>query len=100
MVGSSNGHRSRRRINPIRQQAARLRDRTARAALIVLTRRVEQQPDGSWLVQSEHDDSRFYRVSAGRCSCPDAFTHAPDGMCKHRLAARIVAHVRGGGLAA
>ncbi|MGI9146031.1 MAG: hypothetical protein ACR2IK_05700 [Chloroflexota bacterium] len=85
-----------RPLSPQRQQAAWLRDRTARAAVIVLTRSIEQQRDGSWLVQSQHDNSRFYRVSARGCSCADAFTKAPDGLCKHALAARIVARVKGG----
>jgi hypothetical protein len=77
-----------------RKQAQWLRDRTARAAVLVLTRHIEAQRDGSWLVQSQHDDQRFYRVSINGCACPDAW-RAPDGWCKHRLAVQIVAHVTG-----
>lgn len=96
----SRRRRSHRPISPQRKQAEWLRDRAARAAAIVLTRRVDRQPDGSWLVQSQHDDRHFYRVSDVGCSSPDSFTHAPDGLCKHALAVRIVAHVRGGEIAA
>jgi hypothetical protein len=87
-------HRGPRPLSPERKQAQWLRDRAARAAVIVLTRGISRQRDGSWLVQSQTNDQRFYRVDTSGCSCADAW-RAPDGWCKHRLAAALVARAQG-----
>lgn len=101
MVGRSNltasrpvcRHRGPRPLSPERKEALWLRDRAARATAIVLTRTVTRQPDGAWLVQSQRDDGRFYRVDLDSCSCADSWRHE---WCKHRIAVAIVNHIRGG----
>src|SRR5262245_38876604 len=46
-------------------------------------------PTGYVEVQSQSTDERTYTVN-GSCPCPDAAYRAPEGRCKHLLAAWLV----------
>lgn len=83
--------RPRRTPEQIRRDAA-LHERLGRAAAIVMTCTITANRDG-WLVQSQSDPQRYYRVDSAGCSCADAW-RAPSGMCKHRLACALYAHVQ------
>src|SRR5688500_11000807 len=59
------------------------------AVKIVLAGDCELLPDGKAKVGSQSDGATEYYVVNGHCDCPDAQHKAPDGWCKHRLAAAI-----------
>jgi hypothetical protein len=58
------------------------------AVKIVLAGDVELLPDGTTQVASQSNGTAIYHVRPGHCDCKD-FSKAPDGLCKHRLAAAI-----------
>jgi hypothetical protein len=89
-------------VDTIRELVARgaarhpeLRCRLEHAAFIALFRPTVPQLDGSWLVGSEREPDRNYRVHLGAepgasfCSCQDSQRH-PGDECKHSLAALMV----------
>jgi hypothetical protein len=71
-----------------------LAPRIERAVSIVLAGDVEPIAPGIYQVRSQSRPGRTYMVN-GTCECPDArgkdpFTCAPQGLCKHRLAVRLL----------
>jgi hypothetical protein len=62
--------------------------RIDRARELVLAGHVELCEDGTARVTSQTDGQTTYLLVNGTCSCED-FPHAPEGLCKHRAAARI-----------
>ena len=58
------------------------------AIKIVIAGDVEELADGTSKVASQSNDTITYHVVNGHCDCPDA-KRAPEGWCKHRLAAAI-----------
>ena len=72
-----------------------LRCKLEHAAFIALFRATTPQLDGSWLVGSEREPDRTYRVwlaaepGAPFCSCQDSQRH-PGDECKHSLAALMI----------
>src|SRR6266705_1087294 len=62
--------------------------RVEKAAAIVLAGDVELFPDGKAKVVSQSNGATEYFVVNGTCDCPD-FPTAPQGFCKHRIAAGI-----------
>ena len=69
-----------------------LAGRMERAAMLVVLRRVEPEPDGTWLVESERERGLFYTVRSdpdAPCTCPDV-ARAPQGRCKHVLAVALL----------
>jgi hypothetical protein len=66
--------------------------RLARAVAIVRSGAVTLLPSGYVEVQSQSTDELTYTVN-GSCPCPDAQHRAPNGHCKHLLAAWLVRRV-------
>jgi hypothetical protein len=66
--------------------------RLARAVAIVRSGAVTLLPTGDVEVQSQTTDELTYTVN-GSCPCPDATHRAPNGHCKHLLAAWLVRRV-------
>src|SRR5256885_11927687 len=60
--------------------------RVEKAMVIVLNGDVELLPDGKARVASQSNGSTQYFVVNGTCECKD-FPKAPQGWCKHRIAA-------------
>lgn len=65
--------------------------RIDRAVFILIMRRVERDGD-AWLVESDTEVGKSYRVVGTTCECPDHLYRAPDGLCKHRLAVMLQVH--------
>jgi len=69
--------------------------RLDKAAQIVITRTVVNVGTELYRVESESEPGRFYYVyldveeRASRCQCPDVLHRAPEGRCKHWLAAHL-----------
>jgi hypothetical protein len=65
------------------------------AVKLVLAQDVTPQDDGSILVGSSTDPLKIYRLVGATCECQD-FTRgqAPDGWCRHRIAAGIAKRVQ------
>ena len=61
--------------------------RLERAVALALEGHVDLHAGGVAMVVSQHEPTTRYTVN-GQCNCPDAST-APQGWCKHRLAAQI-----------
>jgi len=60
------------------------------AVKLVLQGDVEPQADGTITVGSTTDATRYYRLSGQACTCTDFVQgKAPEGWCKHRIAAGI-----------
>jgi hypothetical protein len=66
--------------------------RLARAVAMVRSGAVTLLPTGYVEVQSQSRDELTYTVN-GSCPCPDAQHRAPNGHCKHLLAAWLVRRV-------
>src|SRR5919197_5311963 len=66
--------------------------RLARAVAIVRSGAVSLLPSGDVEVQSQSSDELTYTVN-GSCPFPDAQHRAPEGHCKHLLAAWLVRRV-------
>jgi hypothetical protein len=62
--------------------------RIEKAVQLVLAGDVEQLPDSTARVTSQSNGTTQYYIVNGTCECPDA-PRAPEGFCKHRLAAGI-----------
>jgi hypothetical protein len=58
------------------------------AVKLVLAGDVEPLPDGTAKVASQSNGATAYHIVNGTCQCKDA-PKAPQGLCKHRLAAAI-----------
>jgi len=65
-----------------------LTSRIKKAEELVLNNDVELLPDGKAKVTRQTNGTTEYFVVNGTCTCPD-FTRAPQGFCKHRIAAGI-----------
>jgi len=63
--------------------------RLAKAVALARSGAVTLLPSGYVEVQSQSTDDRTYTVN-GSCPCPDAAYQAPEGRCKHLLAAWLV----------
>src|SRR5215510_10783848 len=63
------------------------------AVRLVLAHDVEPQADGAILVGSSSDPLKQYRLEGHTCDCAD-YPRAPEGWCKHRIAAGIDKRVR------
>jgi hypothetical protein len=63
--------------------------RVEKAVQIVLAGDVELLPDGKAKVASQSNGATQYFVVNGHCPCQDAQHRAPEGRCKHLLAAWI-----------
>ena len=72
-----------------------LSTRLDKAATMVITRTVACIGTDLYKVESEAEAGRFYYVAldaterASRCQCPDVLSRAPEGRCKHWLAAQL-----------
>lgn len=60
---------------------------------------VKEYLTGKWAVERLstsllEDNSMVYHVDKQRCSCPD-FEQAPAGLCKHRLAIKLICLMEG-----
>lgn len=72
-----------------------LRGKLEHAAFIALFRPTVPQLDGTWLIGSEHELERTYRVhldaaaDEAYCTCQDSTRHVGEE-CKHSLAALMV----------
>jgi hypothetical protein len=79
-------------VNAGKARHPELTSRIERALVVLLFRELERLPGGAWLIAGERADSA-YTVAAGGtdCTCPDAAHRAPYGLCKHRLAVRLLA---------
>jgi hypothetical protein len=66
-----------------------LAGRMEKAAMLLVLRRVEPEDKGVWLVESEREAGRMYRVTPDGCECPD-IARAPHGLCKHHLAVLLL----------
>jgi len=65
------------------------------AVKLVLAGDVEPQADGSIQVGSCTDPTRYYRLAGQACTCTDFVQgKAPEGWCRHRIAAGIAKRVR------
>jgi hypothetical protein len=78
-----------RLVHNFRQPDDALDSRLARAARLLLLGHVAQLHDGAWVVASEHEPGRLYRVSRGSCTCWDV-ARAPARFCKHRAAVALM----------
>jgi hypothetical protein len=64
------------------------------AVALVLAGDVEPQEDGSVVVHSSSDPLKRYVLQGVTCTCTDFQSKAPEGWCKHRIAAGIDKRVR------
>ena len=67
---------------------ATLHERLGTALALVEQAAVVLDDAGRYSVRSEEDPTRLWPVN-GVCTCPDATCRAPEGWCKHRLAAAL-----------
>lgn len=63
----------------------RKQSRLSKGAVIAASRNIVKVGEGSWLVESESVDRKFYKVTeAGECSCYD--NSQSHNVCKHIFA--------------
>ena len=82
-------------VNRCKLAHPELSTRLDKAATMVITRTVACIGTELYKVESEAEAGRFYYVAldaderASRCQCPDVLSRAPEGRCKHWLAAQL-----------
>ncbi len=82
-------------VNRCKAAHPELATRLDKAATMVITRNVACIGDELYKVESESEVGRYYYVAldanerASRCQCPDVLSRAPEGRCKHWLAAHL-----------
>jgi hypothetical protein len=67
--------------------------RVEMASALVLQNEVTLGPDHTAVVGSQTDPAKTYAIRPGHCDCQD-FARAPQGLCKHRLAAAMLRRVQ------